>query len=505
MKVNNLKPVPPNITNQYDIQFIWIDDKISNSENSGYMMKLVDFKGFRSIDVAKDYIIQQHQVHHIQNFVVMSSGSLGNTNASWLKDFQSKNPKTIFKMIIFTANVAAHRQWANKFDFIYMITAEPSEMFEAVKTINQTFNQNKVIKLQTKYKDKNLVEILINLPIEHQAAIKKAYLVSHKYVNVSADNDSAILSKLNLDHIPSVQQPQQQSNQKSLGIDSLASLLYNTLITAVPLLNIDMVKGCQNQDSFEEHLSSKKISLEDDAPVKFTELLNSKHFNNDFVFHCISKQANRYQKSSDENSLKTIIKKSIPSEYLTAYTAQTFLYQELNRELRRFAKERKKNFDAEWNIYKWKAEDALVDWIPYIQGCLLNYKHEIFHFHEAPKLYRGMVLTPDHLRDYKINTIFYWPGFTSTTKNQSVATNWLGNHSILFEITPAMKNTKKYSSAISIESLSVFKSESEILYVPFTWFQVTGVIQGNNSKTVIFLTELDVDHLKYIKCVTGTE
>jgi hypothetical protein len=88
-------------------------------------------------------------------------------------------------------------------------------------------------------------------------------------------------------------------------------------------------------------------------------------------------------------------------------------------------------------------------------------------------VYRGMQLNAQQRAYFKINTIFRFPGFTSTSKSQVLAEKF-GN--TLFQI-------HIYSGCLQVKdvaNISHYPSEQEYLFSPYSLFEVT----GKNGKSI---------------------
>uniref|UniRef100_A0A6B2KXZ3 SAM domain-containing protein n=1 Tax=Arcella intermedia TaxID=1963864 RepID=A0A6B2KXZ3_9EUKA len=141
------------------------------------------------------------------------------------------------------------------------------------------------------------------------------------------------------------------------------------------------------------------------------------------------------------------------------YTCDCWLYKEVNNLLR-------------------NDSPSLRLLSPYMKGLMSSYH---YLSHQPQLFYHGVVyrrtkLQPKDLEFYKLNTLFVWSAFTSTT---SVFDPSASFGDILFVITIPEK-FKQYS--LNIQSVSDFKSEEEILLLPNIGYKVHQVQKGPLEK-----------------------
>ena len=136
-----------------------------------------------------------------------------------------------------------------------------------------------------------------------------------------------------------------------------------------------------------------------------------------------------------------------PSTAIIVYTLQSFVYPEMNKALR----EDNKN--------------VLNLFAPYIYKLIQGLNEEANYY---GTVYRGIQLPVALVLKYSKDTVFFWPGFTSSTQSKGVASCWPGSN-CLFEITIP----KRFSySCANIDHLSVYQSEKEVLIQPYSCYRV---------------------------------
>ena len=116
-------------------------------------------------------------------------------------------------------------------------------------------------------------------------------------------------------------------------------------------------------------------------------------------------------------------------------------------------------------------------------------------------LYRGIQKQYVKMEDYKIGSINYWPGFSSTSKKKQVAIKLARrfnktSKTLLFEIYVTENNPKTHINLP--KTWSFYPSEEEVLLLPSFCFQVVG-IREDDDVTVVTLIEIPFQNLLEIK------
>jgi len=151
-----------------------------------------------------------------------------------------------------------------------------------------------------------------------------------------------------------------------------------------------------------------------------------------------------------------------PSTAVMVYTMNSFVYRAMNLFLRQ-------NDGTKMGQYA-----------PYIYQLSAGLKAQSGY---SPTVYRGMGLSDDQAQQYKTTKdVFFWPGFTSTSKDLKVARKFAKNTLFIIQIPPRFS----YSAA-DISSLAVYKEE-EILFGAYTCFRVLDYQHDPDSKDNIKYT-----------------
>ena len=153
----------------------------------------------------------------------------------------------------------------------------------------------------------------------------------------------------------------------------------------------------------------------------------------------------------DDNNLDDNIK-----SYINNYTKETFYYKYLNKFLR------EGNFDA-FRILSSHLSKFIFK--------LYEYREKNKYYMSKKKLYRKMYLDPKDIKLYKESKgkVICYPAFTSTSLHHKFMPNKWNDRYELVLIEIEQNNTK---SVVSISKDSVFQSEQEYLFLPFSFFKI---------------------------------
>lgn len=163
------------------------------------------------------------------------------------------------------------------------------------------------------------------------------------------------------------------------------------------------------------------------------------------------------------NYFRAAIAEKDPMYLLRAYTTESPFYKQLNREMAT-------GNDKE--VYK----KLCGKWTGYYTGLIA--KNRAFdHLRFAGQTYRGMEITPSDYQQYRIGTALSNKSFQSTSKSWKIAKGFASPSEpkqgtmpviLIFTITDR-------KSALSIEEISDFQYEEEVLIVPGTFFMVADI------------------------------
>ena len=183
-------------------------------------------------------------------------------------------------------------------------------------------------------------------------------------------------------------------------------------------------------------------------------------------------------------SMKYIPIELLAKYYARAYTADSDFYRDMNSYLRTKTKEKETE-----NIY-----------LPYIKLLYESIKLKTFPLVTETELYRGTLLSKDEIETIKNeynNKIGDLPGmvlfsktFLSFSKDKNVVLDhFLNNENtddtlakVLFILKRKEEDTDyNYNLAThaDIEKISYFPNEKEVLFFPFSSFEISGIVQKN--------------------------
>jgi hypothetical protein len=172
------------------------------------------------------------------------------------------------------------------------------------------------------------------------------------------------------------------------------------------------------------------------------------------------------------------------------YTLQSFFFQQLNKSLR-------------------DDHEAYIQLVHPLTSTLVA---GLGYYPFQGAVFRGFTLPDEEIPLYRAGLIFFWPGFTSCSKNESTAMEFANGGGILFEISVS---PERRCIAGDVEMASYFKAEAEVLLAPYTSLYITSTSQNageplrvccNASSSTFTLTgvwECDDGGKYYISQVDG--
>ena len=237
--------------------------------------------------------------------------------------------------------------------------------------------------------------------------------------------------------------------------------------------NITQTKKDEEEGQFTfEYIDCKKKLI---LPTLFKALIEVEEYNlnkfNEFLY-------NKYYKSSKSlDDLLNIIKSipDIPLEllskfYTRIYTLESNFYRDLNKDLR---------------------DNKRDNYLPYIQVLYEGTKLKSLSLASNNLLYRGTILSNKEILTIKANlnkipglpgAIIFTKAFLSFSKDKNIAENFIKNktiigqsHKVLFTLEKDNNIDYSLSTHADIESISYFPSEKEVLFFPFSSFEIKDI------------------------------
>lgn len=164
----------------------------------------------------------------------------------------------------------------------------------------------------------------------------------------------------------------------------------------------------------------------------------------------------------------TAISEKDPIHLLTAYTADTEFFSALNKDL---AQLKLKDLTAETNLSR-----------AYFIGIVARHPNfETLSY--TGTTFRGMVISNDDLKQYKIGTRILTKTFSSSSKRPPVALSFLNNHIDTGERfnTICIYEIRNKGTGLDIAHLSEFKEEEEVLILPYSAFKIIDIKQNKSN------------------------
>ncbi|CAF3809014.1 unnamed protein product [Rotaria sp. Silwood1] len=156
-----------------------------------------------------------------------------------------------------------------------------------------------------------------------------------------------------------------------------------------------------------------------------------------------------------------------PDYLLTAYTAETGFYSMLNVHLAQLQLEKltdKENLSRAYYI-------GIIARHPQFET--LSYIGEVF---------RGMIMTTDDVKNYKVGTRILTKTFSSSSKNRNVASTFHHENVDTDDrlSTICIYEIRNKRTALAIQHLSLFAYEEEVLILPYSAFKIIDVEQNKD-------------------------
>ncbi|UJR12543.1 hypothetical protein I4U23_016719 [Adineta vaga] len=168
---------------------------------------------------------------------------------------------------------------------------------------------------------------------------------------------------------------------------------------------------------------------------------------------------------------------------IRAFTEETFLYRDVNLALA--------------NIH----EESIYYLRDYIHLCISAFAQMLIPFY-AGTVYRGVQMTADEIEEYRVGANIRFLGFMSTTKSFEFV-SFLGTNVIFIIHTLSDKHQRRlgrYTNAdLHISNVTVMPSEEEVLYAPFSSFQIIQIEKSEDDRvTFISLMENDTSAADHV-------
>ena len=199
---------------------------------------------------------------------------------------------------------------------------------------------------------------------------------------------------------------------------------------------------------------------------------------------CVLKYIKGEMSHTEKDRISTFIEQTHDNPHclLKAYTVESDFYVKLNRDLATSHFDQGKNFGITFFIDFFYNHPAFKD---------LSYKG---------KVYRGMCMTHDDMKQYSVGKKVMNKAFMSTTKNRYVAEQFAKNG--LSDRVKQYGGHVKLSSlcvyeilndrtGLDIESISEYRHEEEVLVGPYSAFIITTIRQIASNYVEIDLRECE--------------
>ena len=268
----------------------------------------------------------------------------------------------------------------------------------------------------------------------------------------------------------------------NLGIKTSFEEIKNFLDKPLPKPINERNKSLENQLTFEYIDCKEKLIL----PLLYKSLIELT--SNDDIEKYTEYLYNKYLTNDDVNKLLSSILyiKDIPIEliskyYIRLYTIESQFYNDINKDLRSNEKEK---------------------YLPYIRILYEGVKLKSLTLASNGKLYRGSKIFNDEIikiKEYLKKKLDGLPGaivfsksFLSFTKDLNIAEHYLNSKNdnknlskVLYIIEKDDKIDYSLSTHSDIENISIYPNEKEVLFFPFSSFEIKSIedkIYNNENK-----------------------
>jgi len=165
----------------------------------------------------------------------------------------------------------------------------------------------------------------------------------------------------------------------------------------------------------------------------------------------------------------TAIQKKDPLYLLIAYTAETGFYSALNVDL---TKLRLENLTDNENLAR-----------AYYTGIIAHHPN-LQRFSYTGTVFRGLMITNDDLKQYKIGTRILTKTFSSASKERNIAFKFLNDTLDTNDrlSTICIYEIRNQRTALDIQTISLYQYEQEVLVLPYSAFKIVD-IQINKHKS----------------------
>ncbi|CAF1556988.1 unnamed protein product [Adineta steineri] len=178
------------------------------------------------------------------------------------------------------------------------------------------------------------------------------------------------------------------------------------------------------------------------------------------------------QHVDDINTIKEYfdlaINKKDPTYLLQAYTAETGFYSTLNLHLAQLKLE---NLTITENLSR-----------AYYIGIIARHP-KFSSLSYTGTTYRGMMITEDDIKQYKIGTRILTKTFSSSSKQLNIASRFLNSNRDVNDrlSTICIYEIRNQRTALDIENISLFQDEKEVLILPYSAFKIIDIKQNKDK------------------------
>ncbi|CAF3054686.1 unnamed protein product, partial [Rotaria sp. Silwood2] len=199
------------------------------------------------------------------------------------------------------------------------------------------------------------------------------------------------------------------------------------------------------------------------------------------------------QKLLIKNYMKQAMENNDPTPLIRAYTEKTCFVTKLNEDLANVGSNFRFEISFAMSNTVYRDNDSPKGFGQYIFVAILSHHPQLQQYrHYIGTTYRGMYVKNSDLDEYEEGKSILTRTFLSSSTDQTVAQNFLMNHSHNLKSNHQVICTYHIQNpcqAIDVHTISTYPNENEILIIPFTTFKITSVKKNLDGVSYIELHE----------------
>ena len=452
---------------------IWIDKNVNNNENKEYKEKIINNLNYKiySFDSVSKAIDALKEIRFVKTYIICS----GKAYIRFIKKFIENVNKFMIcpKIIIFTSDKKKYLEMNQNNNDLFLnhsfynsggIEDTYEEIEKFLKNENNINISQYDLSLNHDLIDMfpNAYKTNLNLPTKILQNINNIqnnqnYLIKNDELNSYKQSDSNLINN----------SQQKEANNKKIAQNNIFNRQLRFDNNSNPVeYNFEYIT----------HKNQLIVPIYLSFYIRKLQKKQIRHFNK-YMLEKYSKEDDIVDLFKQINDVKEIPNEIISKFWARAYTLESPFYKEMNEDLRL---------------------GKINKYLSYIQIMYEGIKIKSFYFEPKKKLYRGTefnekeILIIQSYMNLKIKdlpaAIIYSKSFFSFSLNKKIAMGYIKNAFLIIE--DFMEEERSCSGCASIEKLSYFKDEEEILVFPFSSFEIKNLekVEDKSKKNGYYYT-----------------